>query len=380
MKITSVKAYPLRTRLEQPFAFSQGWVTHRSATIIEVTTDEGITGWGESLCVGLQPPEIAAATVEAALGPLVVGADPRATEVLWHRMYNYVRDYGMKGATIGAVSAVDIALWDIAGKAAGQPVYALLGGAFRDRVQAYATGFYRLCGQGEAPRLAREAEAHARAGFTAMKVKLGFGLEDDLAVMQSVREAVDESTTLMIDVNHGYGAADAIRLGRALEGSNLRWFEEPVAPEDLAGYRAVRSALSTPIAGGETECTAYGFREMVSTGAVDVAQPDICHAGGFTACRHIVAMAHACGVQVNPHVWGSAIGQAASLHLLAALPVAHHALYAREPIMEYDCSSHPFRTQLVANPVTQKGGWVALPEGPGLGIEVDRAVLQQYLM
>lgn len=169
MKIADVRAHVLRSPLAQPFAFSQGWVASRGATIVEVTTDEGVTGWGEALCQGLQPPEIAAATVLAALKPLAIGADPLQPEVLWHRMYHQTRDYGMKGAVIGAISGVDIALWDILGKVRGEPVAKLLGGMFRDEVQAYATGFYRISGRGEAPRLAQEAvmqyEARAaRAG------------------------------------------------------------------------------------------------------------------------------------------------------------------------------------------------------------------------
>lgn len=379
MKITGIRVYPLRTRLEQPFAFSQGKVAQRSATVVEVSTDAGISGWGEALCMGLQPPEIAAATIESALKPLLLGADPLATEVLWHRMYNHTRDYGTKGAVIGAISAIDIALWDIAGQALGQPVYKLLGGAFRTRVQAYATGFYRLSGQGEAERLAEEAQRHSAAGFRIMKVKLGFGLEDDIAVMQAVRRAAGAGVTLMIDTNHAYGVRDAIRLGQALADFDLRWYEEPVIPEDIAGYCEVRRALGMPIAGGEAEYTLFGFRDLIGRGAIDIAQPDICHAGGFTACRHITALACAHGVQVNPHVWGSAIGQVASLHLLAALPVANFALFAQEPILEYDCSAHPFRSELVASPPRHRDGWVEVPDRPGLGIEVNRAVLERYL-
>ena len=165
MKITGIRVHVLRSPLEQPFAFSQGWVASRGATLVEVGTDEGITGWGEALCQGLQPPEIAAAAIEHALAPLVMGADPLEPEVLWHRMYHHTRDYGQKGAVIGAISALDIAFWDIAGKARGEPVARLLGGMFRTRVQAYATGFYRVNGQGEAARLAQEARAAREPGI-----------------------------------------------------------------------------------------------------------------------------------------------------------------------------------------------------------------------
>jgi D-galactarolactone cycloisomerase len=379
MKITEVRAHVLRSALEQPFAFSQGWVSSRGATLVEVQTDEGVTGWGEALCQGLQPPEIAASAIDHALRTLVVGADPLQPEVLWHRMYHHTRDYGQKGALIGAISGIDIALWDIAGKVRREPVAKLLGGVFRTRVQAYATGFYRLKGQGEASRLAREAETHAANGFRALKIKLGFGIDDDLAVMRAVKEVVKDKE-VMIDVNHAFGVADAIRLGRSLEdmGWRLRWYEEPVVQEDLDGYAEVRRALATPIAGGENEYTLFGFKELFSRRAVDVAQPDICIAGGFTGCRHIIALAHAHGVQVNPHVWGSAVGQAASLQLIAATPLASHALFAKEPLLEFDTSSHPFREHLTDSPLRQREGWVDIPQKPGLGIEVSKEVLKKY--
>ena len=381
MKITDVRAHVLRSPLEQPFAFSQGWVSSRGATLVEVITDEGFTGWGEALCQGLQPPEIAAAAVMSALRPLVLGADPLEPEVLWHRMYHQTRDYGMKGALIGAISGVDIALWDICGKARGEPVARLLGGMFRDKVQAYATGFYRIQGQGEAARLAAEARQRHAEGFRAMKIKLGFGIEDDLAVMRAIREATAGlDYEAMIDTNHAYGVAEAIRLGRGLEeqGWKLRWYEEPVTQEDLDGYAEVRRALATPIAGGENEFTLFGFRELFARRAVDIAQPDISAAGGFTGCRHITVLAHAHGVQVNPHVWGSAVGQAASLQLIAAIPDAHHSLFAAQPLLEFDMSSHPFRERLTDRPLRQKEGWVQVPTRPGLGIEVSHDVVKQY--
>jgi D-galactarolactone cycloisomerase len=379
MKITHVNTHVLRSPLATPFAFSQGWVTQRAATIVEVVTDQGISGWGEALCVGLQPPDIAAATVRDALAPQVLGADPRDIEVLWHRMYTRTRDYGRAGAVIGGISAIDIALWDIAGKLAGQPVWRLLGGAFRRRVQAYATGFYRVRGQGEASRLAEEALAHHARGFALMKVKVGFGLDDDIAVMHAIARAIeDRGITLMIDANHAYGEADAIRLGRALESLRLRWYEEPVVPENLRGYANVRRALITPIAGGEAEYTAFGFARLIESGAIDIAQPDIATAGGFTACRHIAAICLAHGVEVNPHVWGSAIAQRASLHLIAALPASNPSLFAVEPVLEYDCSDHPFRTLLVDRPVEHVNGWVDIDDRPGLGIEVDREALARF--
>ena len=192
------------------------------------------------------------------------------------------------------------------------------------------------------------------------------------------RAIAGRGITLMIDTNHAYGRAEALRLGRALADYDLRWYEEPVAPEDLRGYAEMREKLAMPIAGGENEHTLYGFRDYFAAGAVDIAQPDLGSCGGISAARHITALAQANGVSVNPHVWGSAIAQAASLQLIAALPVAHHSLFAQEPVFEYDRSSHPFRQRLITQPIVQKDGWVAIPSGPGLGIEVDREVIEAY--
>jgi D-galactarolactone cycloisomerase len=379
MKIAELRIHVLKSPLAEPFAFSQGWVRQRSATLVEVVTDEGLTGWGEAFAQGLEPPEIAAAVIEHALKPIVLGRDPLDTEVLWHRMYHATRDYGRKGSVVAAISAVDIALWDIAGKFHRQPIHRLLGGAFRTRVQPYATGFYRISGQGEAARLADEALAHFDAGFTLMKVKLGYGVDDDIACMRAIGKAIEgKPIRLMVDTNHAYGQAEALRLGRALADFDLRWYEEPVAPEDLQGYVELRQKLPMPIAGGENEHTLFGFREMLAAGCVDVAQPDIGSCGGITAARHIAALAQAHGVQVNPHVWGSAVAQAASLQFIAAVPVAHHSLFAQEPVLEYDRSSHPFRQQLIAQPIGLVDGWVHVPDGPGLGIEVDRSVVERY--
>ena len=379
MKITEIKTYALQSPLAQPFAFSQGWVHRRSATIVEVITDSGISGWGEAFAQGLEPPQIALAAIESGLKPLLIGANPLDTEVLWHRMYHATRDYGRMGSVISAISAIDIALWDIAGKVYGQPIHQLLGGAFRQKVQAYATGFYRIKGQGEAARLGEEAVQHYEAGFRAMKVKLGFGIDDDREVMKEVRRALGgRKVELMVDTNHAYGVADAVRLGAALEEYDLRWYEEPVVPEDHAGYRELRGRLRVPIAGGENEHTLYGFREFLGGRCVDIAQPDLGSCGGITAARHIVALAQAHGVQVNPHVWGSAIAQAASLQFIAAVPTAHHSVFAAEPILEYDRSSHPFREQLVSQPLQHVDGWVTIPNRPGLGVEVDRAILERY--
>ena len=378
-RIADVEVYVLKSPLDEPFAFSQGWVRQRAATLVRITTDDGIVGWGEAFAQGLEPPEISAAVIEHALRPLVLGQNALDSSVRWHEMYAATRDYGRKGSVVSAISAIDIALWDIAGHHFDQPIHQLLGGAHRRHVQPYATGFYRIEGRGEAERLAREAIQHRRAGFRAMKVKLGFGVDDDIAVMEAVARALDDPTIeLMIDTNHAYGRAEALRLADALASFPLRWFEEPLVPEDLDGYRALRSQTSIPIAAGENEHTAFGFNALFEADAVDIAQPDVGSCGGITAMRDIVSLAHANGVVVNPHVWGTAVAQAASLHVIASIPTTHHSLFATQPVFEYDQSDHPFRRDLVTRPLSIVDGVVAIPTGPGLGIEIREETIERY--
>lgn len=379
MKISTVDVFILKTPLETPFAFSQGWVTQRSATLVRISCDDGTAGWGEAFAQGLEPPEIAAAAIEHALKPLILGEDPLQISVLWERMYNQVRDYGRTGSVISAISAVDTALWDLAGHVYQQPVHLLLGGAFRHSIQPYATGFYRLKGRGESARLAEEAIRYKESGFKAMKVKLGFGIKDDIAVMQAIEEGLaDPSIDLMVDCNGAYGRSEALSLGRELEQFNIRWYEEPVAPGDVDGYVELRHRLNIPIAGGENEHTPFGFAQLINAGAIDIAQPDVGSCGGITGIRNIAALAHANKIAVNPHVWGSAVAQAASLQVIANLPDAHASLFARQPVLEYDRSDHPFRQQLISQPWTVTDSMIAVPDRPGLGIEVRMSTVEQY--
>ena len=380
MKITDIKIHILQSNLEVPFAFSQGWVNKRSATLVEVITDEGIVGWGEAFAQGLEAPQIAAAAIEYSLKPLIIGEDPLRTGVLWHKMYNQTRDFGRKGSVMAGISALDIAFWDIAGRVHGMPVSGLLGGAFRSEVRPYATGFYRISGRDEADRLADEAVMHLESGFDTMKVKLGFGVKDDIHVMNAINRALlGHNVELMVDTNHAYGRTEALGLGYALDEFDLRWYEEPVAPEDIDGYAELRSKLSSPIAGGENEHSLYGFRDLIDRHAVDILQPDIGSCGGITAARHIITLAQSKGIEVNPHVWGSAIAQAASLQVIASLPNTNHSIYARQPILEYDQSAHPFRKDLVDAPIRMNAdGLVEIPTRPGLGVEVSKETIEKF--
>jgi D-galactarolactone cycloisomerase len=231
MKIVDVVPHVLSTPLEEPFSFSQGWVDRRSTMIVEVLTDEGVTGWGESLCHGLQPPEVAASFVEFCFKPMLVGRDPFDVEVLWEEMYNRTRPFG-GGAAVNAMSGVDIALWDVIGHRLGRPVHKLLGGAFRSDVTPYATGFYRREGQDYVEAGVEEASRHLSEGFKAMKLKIGFGVEADLEYVHAVRETVGPRVRLMMDANCAYDLPAARRLLLESRDAEVHFFEEPLAPED----------------------------------------------------------------------------------------------------------------------------------------------------
>jgi D-galactarolactone cycloisomerase len=374
MKIKRVRTHILSAALSQPFAYSRAWYDTRMAMVVEIETDNGLVGWGE--CYG--PARITAAVVES-VATLLIGEDPLRIDHLWRKVYSTLRDHGQKGVVIEGLSGIDIALWDIKGKHFGVPVHRLLGGGIRHEVQAYATGLYRRRSGDPLRYLPEEAAGYVAEGFKAVKLKVGFGVEEDAAVTAAVREAIGPDVALMVDANHAFDATAAIRLGRIIERHDIGWFEEPVPPEDLAGYREVRSALSIPVAGGECEFTRFGFRDVLATRAMDIIQPDTCAAGGLSECKKIADMAEAFGIRYNPHVWGTGIAIAASLQLLAVLP-SHTplSLAPLEPMLEFDRTEHPIRQAVLTRPIEPVGGMVAVPDGPGLGIEIDREALARF--
>jgi D-galactarolactone cycloisomerase len=373
MRIAEVRAHVLEAPLAQPFSYARARYATRAATIVEITTDDGLTGWGE--CYG--PASLTAAAVRA-FRPLLLGEDPLRTDWLWQEIYARFRDHGQKGVVIQGLSGVDIALWDLKGKAFGVPVHRLMGGPLRTEVKAYATGLYRQDHGDPVSYLREEALSYVADGFGAVKLKVGFGVDEDARITAALREAIGPDIGLMIDANHAYDAISAIRLGRKVEALDIGWFEEPVPPEDLAGYREVKKAIGIPVAGGECEFTRYGFREILASRAIDILQPDTCATGGLSEAKKIADMAAAFGVRYVPHVWGTGIAIAAALQLLAVLPTSPSALRPVEPMLEFDRTEHPVRAALLTPPIEHVRGAVQVPQGPGLGIEVDRAALAQF--
>jgi len=373
VKIRDIRTYVLDAALAEPFAYSQAWYERRGACLVEIVGEDGNSGWGEAF----GPARLTAPIVDY-YKPLLIGEDALATERHWQTLYNRLRDHGQKGLAIEALSAIDIALWDLKGRHLGISVHQLIGGPLRDRVEAYATGFYRKREGDPLTYLVEEARERVGAGFRAIKLKLGFGMEEDVRLCKAVRRAVGPGIRIMVDANHAYDALGAIQLGRLIQPLDIAWFEEPVPPEDLAGYREVKAALDIPIAGGEAEFTRWGFRPLITERLVDILQPDIAAAGGISETKKIADLASAFGVRVNPHVWGTGVALAASLQLIACLPHNSPGLFPIEPLLEFDQSEHPIRMAVIAEPIVQNDGWVAIPNRPGLGIEIDRAGLDKF--
>jgi D-galactarolactone cycloisomerase len=372
-RIADVKVHVLEAPLKEPFAWSFNRTATRGACLVEIVAEDGTTGWGE--CFG--PPRLNAAVVSA-FRPLLVGGEAIATDLHWQTIYNQFRDQGQKGLVVTALSGVDIALWDLKGRLLDEPVHRLMGGPLRRDVAAYATGTYRRGSGDPISYITDEVRGYVHAGFGAVKLKIGFGVEKDARLIAAVRETIGPDIGLMLDANHGFDCLEAIELGRRVAHLDIGWFEEPVVPDDLDSYVEVRRGQPIPGAGGECEFTRWGFREVMTRRAIDIIQPDTCAAGGLSECKKIADMATAFGIRYVPHVWGTGIGLAAALQLLAVLPHTPPRHTPLEPILEFDRSEHPFRQAVLKAPLEHVQGRVAIPDGPGIGIEVDREAVMAF--
>lgn len=385
MKITKVISHVLGYDLPEVLGYSQQYYSKRTAHLVEVQTDEGITGWGE--CFG--PGNVALANkgiVEKVIQPMILGDDPMDRDVIWHKVYNLLRDHGQKGMPMQSLSGVDIALWDIAGKVADLPLHKLIGGAHRTQVQAYGYGMMlkRESVDDHVARFKDEAAAILDMGFTATKMKVGLGPKADVKLAAAVAEGIGDRGRFMVDANHCYTTSDAFYVGRALEELDAYWFEEPVAPEDLDGYRELRAGLRVNISGGEAEFNRWGWRNILENRGLDIAQPEVCAVGGISEYLRIVTLCHAHFTPVINHVWGSAIAVATNLQLLAAMPALPGGLHPWEPMLEFDTTDNKFRDELLEFPlniqsqVKLNNGYVSIPDGPGIGVEPDLAFIKHF--
>jgi L-alanine-DL-glutamate epimerase-like enolase superfamily enzyme len=346
-----------------PFRF-HSWL------IVEITTDTGQVGVGEAALA----PRVTKQVIDLYLKPILLGQNPFDSEYLWQHMYRRTMAFGRKGIGMVAISAVDIAIWDLLGKATNQPVFRLLGGKTKEKIPVYASRLYSQ----PLDDLAKEAKQYKDQGYRAMKLRFGWGPADGAAGMQrnvelvrTVREVIGDEIDLMADAYMGWTLDYARRMIPLLTPYQLRWLEEPVIPDDIAGYAALKAMNQIPIAGGEHEFTLYGFRELLDARAVDYIQFDTNRVGGISQARKISALAEAYEVPVIPHA-----GQMHNYHIVMAS--LNSPLAEFFPIVDVEVGNELFWYIFKGEPVPRHG-YIELDENlPGLGLEIDEEALKKF--
>lgn len=373
MKISKIETFVLSNQLKEPFFFSQWAYSERRICIVKITTDEGLCGWGE----GYGPADVIKAGIKL-VTPLLIGENPLENETLWYKMYRKTLDFARRGVLAASISAIDVALWDLKGKALNQSVSMLMGGKHRKRVVPYATGLYFSESDDLASKLVTEAKSYVEQGFMAMKMKVGLSVSQDIELVKAVRQAIGNDIELMIDSNHAYSLREATALSKAVEQYNIGWFEEPVSPEYYHHYKELRTKTTIPIAGGECEYLRYGFQTLLENDCVDILQIDICGAGGLSEAKRVSTLASTRGVEVVPHVWGTGIAFHTALHFIANLEPIPGRLHPPDMFIEYDRTENDIRESLTSPSIEMKNGYIDIPQTPGLGIEVDEEVVRHF--
>ena len=361
MQITDIKFEAYRWPRTKPITNGLYTYTHAGLNAIIVETDENVQGLG--LTTDLVSANIISAVVEA-LKPTLIGKDPFDNERHWHEMWR-PKLVGRRGLTTRAIGAIDIALWDIKGKALGIPLYKLLGG-FTNKVEAYVAGGYYEPGKG-LKELAEEMKSHLDIGARAVKMKIGgVPINEDVERVKVVREAIGKDIKLMVDANNAYRHYQAMEVARKIEEYDVFWFEEPVEPDDYEGSAIIAKSTSTPIAAGENEYTRYGFRDMINARSADILQPDALVLGGITEFMKIAALAQANDLDISPHG-----AQEVHIHLVSAIP--------NGLILEfYNDTVDPMWGKSYTETININDGYVSAPDLPGLGLELNKKELEKY--
>lgn len=372
MIIKDVRAIPLRST-ERSLSAGPG------ACLIEIETDSGVVGVGES-CTQSEHDEASLAAqvlVERGIKPMLLGKDPLNIRRIWEDVYNRTEWYGRAGIAMYALSGVDVALWDLAGKVLGVSVSRLLGGRFREEVRVYASIIFNM---EDFAGMAAEAKKWTKAGYKAVKFGWGqtreesFGLdpEKDETVVRHLREELGAEIDIMVDVGRyvNWSVSHAIRMAKALSKYDIYWLEEPLPQDDVPGYIRLTKNSPVRIAGGEGEYNRYMFERWIRGHAVDIIQPDICRAGGFTEGMRIADLAQFHNVTLVPHGFSTAVSVAANLQFISAIP--------RGELLEFRRTRSPLVTRLVKDPFEARKGRLKIPDRPGLGIELDAEVVEEF--
>lgn len=363
MKVSQINGYHLRFEPGEPLGNSRTFMRKREFLALELLTDGGLRGWGEVF----SSPWAAAALIRAGFGHQVLGKSAQLHGRLFAEMLAST-GYDRRGASMMAISALDMALHDIAARERGLSVAQMLGGALRDRVFAYASGPFLRDNQAPCAHFNSEAESYLKLGFRAIKPRAGLSPRADGQMIRSMRDAVGPDIGLMVDINQGYTVGAACTSAREMESVSLLWMEEPVQPEDVAGYQTIARSTSVPVAGGEALGSLASFRDFLAASALSVVQPDMGVCGGFSGFQRVASLCAAYDLPVMPHVFGTPINFYASLQMAALLPARRGGGPAPYPWIEYDATDNPLM-KLYDFPV-QADGCVPLPESPGMGFEL----------
>lgn len=371
MKVVDVSARVLEARPAKGVVFGIGAFDAFTCVLVELRTDDGIIGYGEA--IARRGPAMTKTAVETLLAEVVVGEDPHNIERIWVRMHDLLRRWGHSGGVVlEAMSGVDIALWDLVAKAEGKPIAKLLNGYGRTEVPVYGSSVYI----DELDVMVAEAQQQVAAGYPAVKIKIGrsadkVGVDQDVAVLRAIRDAVGESIELLADANGAYDAATALRFCRRVEELDLAFLEEPLPPDSLDGYERLHGMTSVPLARGETDFGAFAFNTLLKRGLVDVLQPDVARCGGITGARQTYTLAFVNDVTFAPHTgFSGGISQLAAIHVAAAAP----SLWR----LEHMFIDNPMRELFTEPYPDQLNGTVAVPTGPGLGLDLDLEKIERY--
>ena len=364
MKIKEIRVHLLQKKLSSSMRISRGGFDVRHHLIVEVVTDEGITGLGE----GVGDARLIQQILLGSMIEQALGLDPMNIEAVRSKLIDNGVYMEQKGSVICAASAIEMACWDIKGKALNVPVFQLLGGLFRDKIEAYASDIYW---EEDPNKMGENASRIKNLGYGTIKAHLGCkSPKEDTPRVQALRDSIGPDIGLMIDLNGGYNSLQAFQAAKLWEPYDLTWLEEPINPNKVDSLSDLRNRTRTPIAAGENEFRLHGFKQLFDKNAVDIAMPDIGRVGGIQETRNICALADSYGILVSPHNYSSGILLSATIQLMASVPNTH--------LLEIDTSDNAVYQELLIEPLQIETGFVKVPDFPGLGVKLNEEVLKKY--
>jgi D-galactarolactone cycloisomerase len=359
---------------EKAYGMARGLTARRGGGIVHLETEDGVVGIGEAW----GPPKVTAAYLEI-VKSYFVGTSVFAQRGVQRMVHAKHYHFGTQNQLTALFSGIDIAAHDAMGKLLGVPVCDLIGGRQRDHVQVYASGGYFTRDADQQAALARQLEPHAGKGFAAFKIKIGRNPADDEARVRLAKQVIGDAAVLTVDSNGNYTVDQVLESMRRIAGHGIGWYEEPLAPQDWKGYAELRARAPIPVATGEALYEAFDLRRLIDGRLADVVQPDLALCGGLSVARFVGELCAAEHLRLSPHVWGTAVGLAAAVHWVASLPDYPHAQNVPFPtLVEYDIGENGLRDGLFTTPMRAERGLIAVPRGPGLGVELDPDVVARY--